>query len=365
MNSAVLAYHARRRAGIARRNHSVVDFVSNIGQSEPTVRVIVQAGPDDNADLAALRAGLLATPAYSSPKFFYDVQGSALFTAICALDEDYPTRTEAAIFEQHRAAIAHALPAAAQWIDLGCGDCAKSRGWFAAVRPARFVGVDISEVWLRSSLSALAEEFAEESADIEFVGAVTDFTRPFDLHALLAECPDAQPVFFYPGSSIGNFTPDQALAFLVAIREHVVAHASGGGRLLIGIDLVKDATIMEAAYDDAIGVTAAFNRNVLRVANRLLDADFDPHAFDHRAVFDAGHSRVEMHLVARHAHDVRVGNTVRRFAAGEPIVTEYSYKYTPQKFTELLIAAGFSAHGGPRLWTDAREWFGVFLAEPA
>ena len=376
MNSAVLTYHsrrdARRRDELTGPDHAALGLVPNLEARRDApgsdIRIVVQARPDDAADIAALRAGLLASPASSSPKFFYDIQGSALFSAICALDEYYPTRTEAAIFARDRAAIADKLPRAAQWIDLGCGDCAKSRDWLGVVQPSRFIGVDIADAWLRTSLAALAHEFPrvdQDASAIEFVGAVTDFTRPFDLHALLAERPDAAPVFFYPGSSIGNFAPAAAREFLIAIREHIAAHPAGGGCLLVGIDLVKDVTILEAAYDDAIGVTAAFNRNVLRVANRMLDADFDPASFAHRAVFDTAESRIEMHLVAKHAHDVRIGADIRHFGSGEAIVTEYSYKYTPEAFASLLVSAGFSAPQSPRMWSDERGWFGIFLAAPA
>lgn len=372
MNSPVIGYHsrrdARRRGKLAATDHGMIGSAPN---PEADIRVLVQTRPDDDADIAALRAGLLASPASSSPKFFYDVQGSALFAAICALDEYYPTRTEAAIFARDRAEIAGALPRAAQWIDLGCGDCAKSRDWLAVVEPARFIGVDIADSWLRTSLAALASDFPSAgrgASAIEMVGAVTDFTRPFDLHDLLAERPEAAPVFFYPGSSIGNFAPDAAREFLIEIREHIAAHPAGDGRdgrLLVGIDLVKDVSVLEAAYDDAIGVTAAFNRNVLRVANRLLDADFDPRSFAHRAIFNAQASRIEMHLVAERAHDVRIGADIRHFESGEAIVTEYSYKYTAEAFVSLLVSAGFSALPGPRMWTDERGWFGVFLAAPA
>ena len=376
MNSAVLAYHsrrdARRRDELAGPDHAALELMPNPearrNAPDADIRVVVQARPDDAADIAALRAGLLASPASSSPKFFYDVQGSALFSAICALDEYYPTRTEAAIFARDRGDIAAALPQPAQWIDLGCGDCAKSRDWLPVVQPSRFIGVDIADAWLRTSLAALASEFphaGRSGSAIEFVGAVTDFTRPFDLHDLLAERPDSAPVFFYPGSSIGNFAPADAREFLIAIREHIAAHPAGDGCLLIGVDLVKDVAILEAAYDDAIGVTAAFNRNVLRVANRLLEADFDPARFAHRAVFNAAASRIEMHLVARHAHDVRIGADIRHFQSGEIIVTEYSYKYTPEAFASLLVSAGFSTTPVQRMWTDQRGWFGVFLAEPA
>ena len=262
----------------------VLDFLPRRGvPAEPApVRVVVQAAMDDDADRDAFRAGLLARPARSSPKFFYDPQGSTLFEAICRLDEYYPTRTEAGIFDRHRAAIAATLPAGAQWIDLGCGDALKSRDWLDPAQVRRYVGVDIAEPWLRSALDALVAARAgraQPARAVDVLGVVADFTRPFDLHDVLAESPDLPPVFFYPGSSIGNFVRDDARAFLASVRDHIERHpAAAGGRLMIGIDLVKDRDTLRAAYDDAIGVTAAFNRNVLRVANRLLDADFDPAA---------------------------------------------------------------------------------------
>ena len=355
----------------------VVDLVSR--QVAGVARVVVQATIDEAADRAALRAGLIATPAHSSPKFFYDAQGSSLFTAICELDEYYPTRTEARIFDIHGDAITRALPADSQWIDLGCGDGAKARGWLDRARVRRYVGVDIAEPWLRASLATLASERARgantrddtraQSGPLSIVGVVTDFTRPFDLHAVLAEEPDMPPVFFYPGSSIGNFVHDDARAFLVSVREHIECHSRIGGktsgRLLIGVDLVKDRAVLHAAYDDALGVTAAFNRNVLRVANNLLDADFDPGAFEHRAVFDEAASRIEMQLVAVHAQTVRIGSDARHFEKGEVIVTEYSHKYTVESFSDLLEAAGFATGERLRCWTDERNWFAVFVADPA
>ncbi len=359
----------------------VVDLVSRQFAGLP--RVVVQATIDEAADRAALRAGLIATPAHSAPKFFYDAQGSSLFTAICELDEYYPTRTEARIFDTHRDVIVRALPADSQWIDLGCGDGAKARGWLDRARVRRYVGVDIAEPWLRASLVTLASERARgantrddtrkntpaQSGPLAIVGVVTDFTRPFDLHAVLAEEPDMPPVFFYPGSSIGNFVHDDARAFLASVREHIERHSTvdgkTSGRLLIGVDLVKDRSVLHAAYDDALGVTAAFNRNVLRVANHLLDADFDPSAFEHRAVFDEAASRIEMQLVATHAQTVRIGSDARRFEEGEVIVTEYSHKYTVESFSDLLEAAGFATGERLQCWTDERDWFGVFVAEPA
>jgi dimethylhistidine N-methyltransferase len=336
------------------------------------VRVVVLTAVDDEADRATFRAGLLAHAATTAPKFFYDALGSALFTAICALDEYYPTRTEAAIFERCRDEIAKRLPRGAQWVDLGCGDGVKARGWLEPTGASRYVGVDIAEAWLRSALTSQKAALANDlgaaptrGRAVDVLGVVADFTRPFDLHDVLAETADLPPVFFYPGSSIGNFVHDDARAFLASVRHHIEAHPAAGGKLLIGVDLVKDRATLEAAYDDAIGVTAAFNRNVLRVANRLLDADFDPAAFEHRAVFDESFGRIEMQLVSKYRQVVRIGGDVREFAADEIIVTEFSHKYTVEGFAALLESAGFA--GGDRLhgWRDPRDWFGVFVAEPA
>ncbi|MCW7539809.1 L-histidine N(alpha)-methyltransferase [Aquabacterium sp. A7-Y] len=306
---------------------------------------------DSDQRLLDLRNGLLQRPAHISPKFFYDAQGCALYSAICELAEYYPTRTEAAIFERHRDAIARRLPRGVQWVDLGCGDGAKSWPWLKPVEARRWVGVDISPEWLSMSLQAGGQQFVE----VEFVGVATDFTRPLQLHHVLGQRPHWPRVFFYPGSSIGNFPPEQALALLGSVREHLGPE----GRLLIGIDGVKDKAVLEAAYDDALGVTAAFNRNVLRVVNRELDADFDARRFAHRAVFNSRDSRIEMHLVAQGVQQVHLGTDQRVFDDGEAIVTEYSYKYTPESFAALLREAGF---GSSWHWSDERGWFHVFVA---
>jgi dimethylhistidine N-methyltransferase len=340
MNQKVLAYRNRR---------AQADTLSS-----DSPRVLIQSMPNLHAQRAELIAGLLAAEAHVSPKYFYDSQGCALFGAICTLEEYYPTRTEAHIFERHRTAIARALPMRAQWIDLGCGDGAKSRQWLAATDIARYAGVDIAQEWLEGTVAAMAYSFPQ----VECVGVVTDFTQAFSLRALLAERPHNPPVFFYPGSSIGNFTPQDALALLRRLHTQLHEHGSAG-KLLIGVDLVKQQSILEAAYDDALGVTAAFNRNLLRVANRLCDADFKPERFTHEAFFNREHSRIEMHLRANETHTVRIDGHLRDFAEGETILTEYSHKYTPQSFAALLGEAGFAQ---PQYWTDEQGWFGVFLA---
>ncbi len=316
-------------------------------------RIVFHGLNDSGFELAQLEAGLLRRPAAIDPKFFYDAQGCALFGAICALEEYYLTRTEAAIFDRHRGDIAARLPSRAQWVDLGCGDAAKSRDWLAATRAARFIGVDIAHPTLRAALEGLTLEFAAT----ECIGVVTDFSRPLALHGLLAENGDCPAVFFYPGSSIGNLTRPAAQRFLQSVCEHL----DEDGCLLIGVDLVKDEDTLEAAYDDALGITAAFNRNVLRVVNRLLDADFRPERFRHEARYAPGAARIEMRLRADGDQVVHIGRHVRRFAAGETILTEYSHKYTPEDFSAMLEATGFSRQ---QSWTDERGWFGVFLAQP-
>lgn len=309
-------------------------------------------------ELQNLLQGLLQPTARIDSKYFYDDRGCALFTNICRLDEYYPTRTEAQIFSDYREAISAQLPDAPQWVDLGCGDCSKTQQWLNAVQPARVIGVDIAGEFLHSSMAAVARE----NPDIECVGVVCDFTQQLELEHVLAERPGHPPVFFYPGSSIGNFEPRDAMRFLRRIRAHCGEH----GRLLIGADLLKPRDILEAAYDDASGVTAAFNLNILNVVNRELDADFQPELFRHHARFDEAHRRIEMQLVARERHSVRLArhtrHTRRYFGAGEHIVTEYSHKYSVDEFRALLAASGMRCS---HYWTDPQNWFGVFLAEPA
>lgn len=312
---------------------------------------VVRAGLAPDNEKEALITGLLASPASISPKYFYDDRGCELFTRICQLETYYPTRTEAAIFATQGRTIARYIPAASQWVDLGCGDCVKSRRWIDLVNPSRVIGVDIAEPWLRSAVCALADSYPH----VECLGVATDFTRGINLQAVLAEH-SGPPVFFYPGSSIGNFAPADALELLRQIRQH----CTDAGQLLIGVDLLKDAAVLNAAYNDPQGVTAEFNGNALRVVNRVLGADFDVSGFIHHAFFNAPASRIEMHLVARHNQQVTLAGRPRQFVQGESILTEYSFKYRPAAFADLLRRAGFSRQ---RYWTDQRGWFGVFLAE--
>lgn len=282
------------------------------------------------------------------PRFFYDALGSTLFRAICALPEYYLCRTEAAIFNLHREQIAAAAGQARQLVDLGCGDCDKARGWMPWLRPSRYVAVDIDGISLERSLRQLGRDFHQ----VEMLGYVTDFSEELVLRPALAEQPS---LFFYPGSSIGNFSPEQALGFLAALR----GHCRTDDCLLIGIDTCGDPVRLEAAYNDTLGITAAFNRNILNNVNRLLDADFDHRAFRHLAFYNREAGRIEMHLEALQDQRVNLGDRLLDLPAGRRIHTENSCKYTPAGFAALLDAAGFVE---PRMWQDEQGDFSVFLA---
>jgi dimethylhistidine N-methyltransferase len=304
---------------------------------------------DHAAERRALVAGLRATPASIAPKYFYDDAGCALFAEICRLPEYYPTRVEAAIFERHRAAIVTAIGKGKQFVDLGAGDCAKAAQWLPWLAPHRYVAVDIAEEALAHALPRLAR--AHRSVDVR--GVLADFAQGLDLKRDLA---DGATTFFYPGSSIGNFTPAEALAFLGAIRQHCDEPGSG---LLIGVDTVKDPARLVAAYDDAAGITAAFNRNILLHVNRILGTTFAPVAFTHVACYDETAGRIAIYLEARAPHSVEIDGVERNFEAGERIHTENSWKYAPAAFTAMLQRAGFEA---VCCWQDPAGDFAVYYA---
>ena len=309
-------------------------------------------GRSSPGELAAqAREGLLRPAAQVSPKFFYDALGSRLFEAITELDEYGLTRAEGAIFEAHGRTIAHEarsrIASTFDLVDLGAGDCAKAGRLIPLLQPARYLALDIATEHLRPALQRLQEAHPE----LPMIGIGTDFSERLALPRTL--CPGPALVF-YPGSSIGNFDPEAALRLLAQARE-----LAGGGALLIGVDLVKDRAELEAAYDDALGVSAAFNLNLLRHLNRLLGSDFDPRQWRHLARFDAARSRIEMHLLAREDLTVRWPGGQRHFAAGEGIHTENSYKWTLPDFAALLCDAGWRR---PRHWCDPARGFAVVLA---
>lgn len=313
-------------------------------------RIINRVAADSRDELEEVVSGLLAQPATLSPKYFYDELGCALYGAICRLPEYYPTRTEAELFREHRAGIAQAMGTDRQFVDLGSGDCCKALAWLPFVNPRRYIAVDIAEAEIHRALTGMARDFPE----LELVGVVTDFSRRLDLEDVL----DAQPAtFFYPGSSIGNFTPAGAGEFLAQVRAYCASRPGSG--LLIGVDAKKAAPVLDAAYDDALGVTSAFNRNALLHLNRRFGFDFALDGFVHRGFYNAEQGRVEMHLESLRAQSVELAGRTRRFEAGERIHTENSYKYHAAEFEALLRSAGFAS---TRRWESPDGGYFVFYA---
>ncbi|MEX1165864.1 MAG: L-histidine N(alpha)-methyltransferase, partial [Hydrogenophaga sp.] len=268
--------------------------------------------------------------------------------------------TEAAIFREYGAEMAAHAARGSVLIDLGAGSCAKAASLFPVLTPSAYLPIDISVDYLREAVGALQQRHPI----LPMLGLGLDFSQTLTLpgaaQVWLGErgLQQAPRTVFYPGSSIGNFSPPQALALLRQAHAVCVEGAAGGG-VLIGVDLVKPVEILEPAYADALGVTAAFNRNLLLNVNRWLGADFQPAEWDHVGLFNATDSRIEMHLQSRTALTVRWPGGERHFPEGERLHTENSYKWTPQAFVALLREAGFAA---PTLWTDDASWFGVFWA---
>jgi dimethylhistidine N-methyltransferase len=292
---------------------------------------------DTTGFAADVAEGLSKRQKQIPPKYFYDAEGSRLFEAICELSEYYPTRTEVALLRQSAAEIAQAIPPGAALVEFGSGASTKTRILLdAAPQLGAYIPIDISA----SALDEAAASIRRDYPKLKVASLVEDFTRALTLPPAAAGRP---VVGFFPGSTIGNFTPDEARAFLIGAK-HLLGE---GASLLVGIDLAKSPATLVAAYDDALGVTAAFNRNLLARINRELGADFDLDAFAHRAVWNAEESRMEMHLVSLRDQQVRVGGRVYGFAAGETIHTENSYKFTVEGFTALAREAG---------WTLTRDW---------
>ena len=319
----------------------------NRADNPAAYRLIDRLHVDRDAELKRLIDGLRASPAMVEPKYFYDPLGCAIYAAICQLDEYYPTRTETAIFQQYRGEITAKIGHCGTFVDLGAGDCAKALQWLPSIRPQRYLAIDIAGPSLATALANMAAEFPET----ELVGLVTDFSRVLEIPGELLSTPT---MLFYPGSSIGNFTPVVATQFLREMRR-----ATNGGSLLIGVDAKKDKRLLDAAYDDALGVTAAFNLNVLRHINRVLDADFDARLWRHVGAYNETLGRIEMHLESVVDQTVMIAGRGRAFAAGERIHSENSYKYSAAQFESMLREAGFA---NITLWTDANQAFWVFYA---
>lgn len=289
-------------------------------------------------------AGLLADPKTLPPALFYDAAGARLFEQICELPEYYVTRTEVAILAAHAGEIAELAGPGAALVEYGSGAGVKVRHLLDQLEaPTAYVPVDIS----REQLVRVAAERAVQYPAVPVRPVWADYTRPFELPPLPR---GARRVAFFPGSTIGNFHPTEAAAFLRRVRHTV----SAGGALVLGVDRRKDPAVLHAAYNDAAGVTAAFNLNLLARLNREIGAQFDLDAFRHVAFFNDAASRIEMHLESVRDQTVCVGGVSVAFRAGETIHTECSYKYDEQRLDALVRAAGFRVE---RLWTDPNRWF--------
>lgn len=296
---------------------------------------------------AELLCGLQSPLPRIPPKFLYDALGCRLFELITALPEYYVARTEHDLLARNAEAIAEAAGVGGTLIDLGAGNCAKARTLLPALHPSAYVAVDVSTEFVDLALATIGRDFPGLRTRAVRADLADDFDVP--------DLPAARRLFFYSGSSIGNFDPEAALALLARLRRH----CADGGALLIGVDLIKELPVLDAAYNDALGITAAFNRNVLNHVNAVLGSDFDTREWRHHAFYNCARSRIEMHLVAEAEVTVSWPDGSRRFLAGESIHTESSYKYRLEDFRALLARAGFAS---VRHWTDERGWFAVCLA---
>ena len=293
-----------------------------------------------------LVAALAERPHSISPKYFYDARGSQLFDRICELPEYYPTRTEVAILTAHAREIAACMGPRAEIVEFGAGSLRKVRLLLDALdRPARYLPIDISGEHLAGAAAVLQRDYA----GLQVQPVVADYTQRMLLPAPLPGA--GQRIAFFPGSTIGNFTPDEALQFLA-----VTAQVLRGGALLLGADLVKDPAILHAAYNDSQGVTADFNLNLLARANRELGTRFALDQFFHSAFYNAPRQRIEMHLVSRCRQQVVVGDRAFELDEGESLRTEYSHKFTVAGLRDLARRAGFRP--GP-VWIDDERLFSV------
>ncbi|HEY9445596.1 MAG TPA: L-histidine N(alpha)-methyltransferase [Burkholderiales bacterium] len=292
-------------------------------------------------------AGLSAPRKSLPPKLFYDSRGSELFEQICRLPEYYPTRTEMQIMRDAAPDMATRVGKRSALIEYGSGSGLKTRVRLDALQPVAYIPIDIAAEQLTRAAAQVAQAFP----GVEVIAVCADYTQPLQLPALDGMDVCRRAVYF-SGSTIGNFTPDEAVSFLRRAQALVRA----GGAMLIGVDLKKDAAVLHAAYNDAQGVTAAFNLNLLQRLNRELRADFDVSAFAHEAFYNADAGRIEMHLASRRKQDVTVAGRHFHFEAGETIHTENSYKYSIEEFHVLVRRAGFSPQ---HCWTDAASRFSV------
>ncbi len=318
-------------------------------QAAAKVRALAKKSQADSDPFATDAVkGLSAKPKFMLAKHFYDAEGSRLFERIMRLPEYYPTRSEMQVLRDKAREIAGAIPQGAALVEFGSGSTAKIRILLeAAPKLAAYVPVDISAEYLEEEAAALRRDFPK----LAILPVAADFTKPFELPAKVRALPRAG---FFPGSTIGNFEPLAAVAFL----RNAARILGRDAVLIVGVDLVKDADVLRAAYNDSAGITAAFNLNLLARMNRELGAGFDLAAFEHRAIYNRERQRIEMHLKSRKRQKVSLNGATFAFERGETIHTENSYKYTPEGFASLARQAGWIERA---LWTDKNGYFSVRL----
>lgn len=303
--------------------------------------------PELGSFLKDVLAGLSQTQKALAPKYFYDARGSALFDAICALPEYYPTRTELAMLESAGPEIARHVGAGSAIVEYGSGSGWKTRLLIRALQPHAYIAIDISGEQLRTAAAELSAEFP----DVHVSAICGDYTQELPLDRL-AGVAASRRVIFFPGSTIGNFTVTEARQFLEKAKQV----AGAGGAMIVGVDLDKDPRVLNAAYNDAQGVTARFNLNVLSRINAELGGNFVLGGFEHRAHYDEAKKRIEMHLVSARDQTVSVGGQSFRFRAGETIHTENSCKYSVDAFQDLARSAGFEPK---HVWIDPQHLFSI------
>lgn len=303
--------------------------------------------PEQDSFLEEVVEGLSQHPKKISPKFFYDKRGSELFDEICAQPEYYPTQTEVDILHKHAEDIAQHVESDCVMVDLGSGTSEKARVLLDAIKPAGYLGVDISKDFLLDATQRLADDFPW----LDVHAVCTDFSQQLELPD---DFDDQQKLAFFPGSSIGNFEPDGALNLL----KRVAGAVGEGGKLLIGVDLKKDEEILVSAYNDAAGVTEDFNLNLLQRMQDELQAEVDMDSFSHRAFYNDERGRMEMHLVSDCDQKIGIGDDEFLFSKDESIHTESSHKYHVDEFAELALKTNFVVE---EVWTDVEQLFSVQL----
>ena len=295
-----------------------------------------------------IEVGLLAHSPFISPKFLYDPLGSHLFTAITLLPEYYPTNTEKNIFTQYQDQITAAVGIGGTLIDLGAGNCQKAESFFDSLKPSHYLAIDFSAEYLHNALVNLEEKYPH--IKMQCIGM--DFSRHLNIpHSIATN----KRTFFYPGSSIGNFLSSEALQLLRQIKSQ-----SNDGGLLIGVDLMKEDSVLMAAYDDPLKVTAAFNLNILRSINSHLGSNFKVEQFRHKVKINHSENRVELYLEVLEDLTVSWPGNSKEFKAGELIHTEHSHKYTIESIKQLLKSAGFEKS---QIWKDPKDYFAVIYAQ--